>query len=182
MRALVILAAIAGLAACSPETQTMAEGPTIPPGTEVNAPDTPYADAGDAHAEVDAAFAAAQLNDTRVLVNFGGDWCPDCRILAGYMEIPEFAEYLEAHYEVVRVDVGRYDRNMDVAARFGFEELEGVPTIAIATADGRIVNRGTATEWRTARERDPQEALDYFVRYANEDPAEDADRAVTARE
>jgi thiol-disulfide isomerase/thioredoxin len=184
MRRIALAAAFAFLAACSPQTgdtAAMADRPILPAGAEIIAPDAPYSAERDAHADVDAAFARAAERGTRVLVLFGGNWCPDCRILSGFMEIPEFSAWLDETYEVVKVDVGRYDRNMDVAARFGFAELEGVPTVVVADAEGRIVNRGTSAEWRTARERTPQEALDYFARYAIEAPSADAETAVIAR-
>ena len=72
-------------------------------------------------------------------------------------------------------------RNMDVVARFGIDELEGAPTVIITTADGRIVNSGTSAEWRTARERNPQDVMDYLVRYADAPVPENAARAQTAR-
>lgn len=177
MRIILIIAAGAVAAACGAQAEhDMADRPILDSNVQVSAPEAPY-DAGlDAHAAVDAAFERARADGKRVLVNFGGNWCPDCRILSGMMEIPAFAAFLDAHYEVVKIDVGRYDRNMDVAARFGFAGLDGVPTIAVADADGRIVNTGAAAEWRTARERDPQEALDYFARYAIEAPAAGAAR------
>ena len=166
------------LAACSPQ----ADGPPqIPEGSVVTAPAEPYSVTADARAELDAAFARAAQTDKRVLVKFGGNWCPDCRILAGMMELPTFAQMLDEHYEVVAIDVGRYDRNQDLVERLGFSEgLEGVPTVVIVTADGAVINAGAATEWRTARERDPQEALDYFHRYALEPIAPDATRVPTS--
>ena len=48
-----------------------------------------------------------------------------------------------AHYEVVAVDVGRFNRNLQIPARFGItKRLEGVPTLLIATPDGKLVNGG----------------------------------------
>lgn len=157
-------------------------GPFLPPDAQVTAPENPYDETADAGAALDAAFARASENGTRVLVNFGGNWCPDCRMLAGMMQIPEFAAYLDAHYEVVKIDVGRFDRNEDVVQRLGFENLDaldGVPTVVIATSDGRVVNAATSAEWTTARERRPQEALDYFHRYAQAAPPAGAHVAAT---
>ncbi|MEO1038445.1 MAG: thioredoxin family protein [Pseudomonadota bacterium] len=171
------LALFAGgmLAACG---QQPADPPRIAEGSVVTAPAEPYDVTADATAQLDAAFARAAENDTRVLVKLGANWCPDCRILSGMMQLPAFAQMLNERYEVVLIDVGRYDRNQDLVQRLGFSEgLEGVPTVVIATADGQVINPGAAaTEWRTARERDPQEALDYFHRYALEPVPTDAAR------
>ena len=168
------------LAACGSEPEALTR-PVIADGANVVAPEAPYDAALDAQAGVDAAFAQAQAEGKRVLVKFGGNWCPDCRILAGMMELPAFAAFIDQAYVVVSVDVGRYDRNMDVVERFGFEALEGVPTVVVATADGHVVNRASAAEWRTARERDPQEAADYFFELATQAPPTDADRVETVQ-
>lgn len=174
--ACVSLILAAGLAACSPEPEE-----TNLSDLQVTAIDEPYSAEADAHGDLDAAFERAQARGTRVLVKFGGNWCPDCRIFAGMLELAPVAAYAGEHYEIVAVDVGRYERNMDVVARFGLEELEGVPTVIITNADGKIINTGTAAEWRTARERNPQDVLDYLQRYAQAPVPANAARAVTTR-
>lgn len=170
------LALVSGLLACSPKPEEIDVS-----GLEVTAIDEPYSAEADAHGELDAAYERAALRGTRVLVKFGGNWCPDCRIFAGMLELAPVRAYADAHYEIVAVDVGRYERNMDVVARFGLDALEGVPTVIITTADGEIINTGTAAEWRTARERNPQDVLDYLVRYAEAPVPQDAVRAQTIR-
>lgn len=166
----------AGLAACSPGPQEVDVS-----DLEATAVEAPYSAEADAHGELDAAFARASERGTRVLVKFGGNWCPDCRIFAGMLQLEPIADYAAEHYEIVAVDVGRYDRNMDVVARFGLEELEGVPTVIITTAGGEIINTGTAAEWRTARERNPQDVLDYLIRYADAPVPAGTARAQTTR-
>ncbi|WP_439632800.1 thioredoxin family protein [Glycocaulis sp.] len=174
--ACVSLMVAAGLAACSPEPEEIDVS-----NLEVTAIDEPYSAEADAHGELDAAYERAAERGTRVLVKFGGNWCPDCRIFAGMLELAPVRAYADAHYEIVAVDVGRYERNMDVVARFGLDELEGVPTVIITNAQGEIINTGTSAEWRTARERNPQDVLDYLTRYAEAPVPENARRAVISR-
>ncbi len=173
-----VAAAAMLLAACSPAPQEDALD-ALPSIDAVVAVEAPYDPEADAHALVDAAYAAAAANGKRVLVKFGGNWCPDCQIMAGMLQIPQIAAYLDAHYEYAAIDVGRYDNNMDVVARFGLDALEGVPTLIITTGDGQIINAGTAAEWRTARTRDPRDVLEYLRRFADSPVPEDAARAVT---
>ncbi|MFN7177045.1 MAG: thioredoxin family protein [Thermaurantiacus sp.] len=165
-----------GLLACSPQAEEIDVSEL-----EVTAVDEPYDAEADAHGELDAAFERAQARGTRVLVKFGGNWCPDCRIFAGMLELAPVRAYADAQYEIVAVDVGRYERNMDVVTRFGMDELEGVPTVIITTATGEIINTGTSAEWRTARERNPQDVLDYLVRYAEAPVPDNAAVAQTTR-
>ena len=99
----------------------------------------PYDEAADANAAVDAAFARAKTSGKRVLVDLGGNWCPDCRILAGVMGLSEMKPFLSAHYEVVSVDVGRFDRNLQIPQRFGVTKLSGVPSLIVAEPDGKVL-------------------------------------------
>jgi len=44
---------------------------------------TTFYPASDAPRDIDAAVAAARQDGKYVLLDFGADWCPDCRVLGG---------------------------------------------------------------------------------------------------
>jgi thiol-disulfide isomerase/thioredoxin len=116
----------------------------------------PYDETADAKAAVDAAFARAKKNGKLVLIDMGGNWCPDCLVLANMMRLPELQGFLSAHYEIVTVDVGRFDKNLDIPARFGItKRLEGVPAVIVATPDGKFVNPGKIAALADARAMTP---------------------------
>jgi len=118
---------------------------------------SPYAVSEDAMADVDAALSRASVNDKRVLLVMGGNWCHDSRALAGWLETPRFAALVAAHYELVFVNVGMPQtgdgHNLAVAQRFGVDELPGTPNLLVLTAEGELVNADTATTWRNAASR-----------------------------
>ena len=88
--------------------------------------------AGDAKAAIAAARARAVKAHKRVLIDLGGNWCLDCRLLAGVMETPQMRPFVAKHFEVVTVDVGRFDQNMDIPAAYGIKgRLAGVPAVLI---------------------------------------------------
>jgi hypothetical protein len=128
----------------------------------------PYDEAANADAQVAAAFARAQKSHKRVLIDLGGNWCADCIILANFVKLPEMHRFMAAHYEEVSVDVGRFNRNLQIPARFGFtKRLEGVPALLIATPDGKLVNGDNIFATADARNMTPQALADYLARYAN---------------
>jgi hypothetical protein len=128
----------------------------------------PYDEAANADAQVAAAFARAQKSHKRVLIDLGGNWCADCIILANFMKLPEMHRFMAAHYEEVSVDVGRFNRNLQIPARFGFtKRLEGVPALLIATPDGKLVNGDNIFATADARNMTPQALADYLARYAD---------------
>ena len=85
-------------------------------------PRQPYDEGANADAAVAAAFARAQKSHKRVLIDLGGNWCVDCIVLANFLQLPEMQRFMAAHYEVVTVDVGRFNRNLQIPARFGIHQ------------------------------------------------------------
>ncbi len=127
----------------------------------------PYETNADASANVDAAFARARKNGKRVLIDLGGNWCGDCIVLANLMQLPELKSYLATHFEIVSVDVGRFDKNLQIPARFGItQRLEGVPSVIIAEPDGSFVNPGHIAALADARHMTPQAIANWLAQWA----------------
>ncbi|WP_428407767.1 thioredoxin family protein [Hyphococcus sp.] len=126
----------------------------------------PFDDARNAMADVNAALDRAQLNGKNVLLVLGGNWCHDSRGLAAKFEREELAGVIDDGYEVVWVDVGRRDRNLDVAQRFGVDDLYGTPTVLVLSPEGELLNRDSVHDWRTADSKPYDETLRYFERFA----------------
>jgi len=128
----------------------------------------PFDAAADAAALVDDALARAAENDQRVLLVLGANWCHDSRGLAGWFAEPRFAAMLAAKYELVYVDVGHRDRNLDIAGRFGIKTIKGTPTVLVLSSDGALLNRTSAPKWRNAASRSEDDIFAYFDRFAPE--------------
>jgi thiol-disulfide isomerase/thioredoxin len=126
----------------------------------------PYDEKADADAAVAAAFEKAKRSNKLVLLDLGGNWCPDCIVLANFLQLPEIKRFTDKHYEIVSVDVGRFNRNLQVPARFGFtERLKGVPTVLVATPDGKLVNPGNVFAFTDARHMTPKALADYIAKW-----------------
>jgi thiol-disulfide isomerase/thioredoxin len=126
----------------------------------------PYDATRDAMADVDAAFDAASESGRNVLLVLGGNWCHDSRGLAEKFETPAMAPILRDNYELVYVDVGRRDRNLEIAERFGVNELKGTPTILILSPDGELLNADSVHNWRTADSKTLAATVEFFSRFA----------------
>ena len=128
----------------------------------------PYDEAANADAQVAAAFTRAQKSHKRVLIDLGGNWCVDCLVLSNFLRLPEMRRFMEAHYEEVLVDVGRFNRNLQIPARFGVtKRLEGVPALLIVTPDGKLVNGDKIFATADAHSMTPQALAEYLARYAD---------------
>jgi thiol-disulfide isomerase/thioredoxin len=113
----------------------------------------PYDEHADAMRDVAAAKARATAEGKLLLIDLGGNWCPDCRILAGTMDLPELRAFVAAHYVTVMVDVGRLSRNLQIPAHYGMRDrLIGVPTVLIVDPrTDRLLDSGHTAALADAR-------------------------------
>ena len=127
----------------------------------------PYNEQADADAAVAKARAAARKNGKLLLIDLGGNWCGDCRVLAGTMALAPLKAFVAAHYEVVTVDVGRFDKNLQIPARYGIRSrLEGVPSLLIVDPKtDRLLDAGHVAALADARHMTPQALADWLAQW-----------------
>ncbi len=111
----------------------------------------PYDEAADAPAQVRATLAEAQRAGLPVLVVFGANWCGDCRALDLAFHEGRTAALIAQRYRVVKVDVGRFDRNTALAETYGVPLKKGIPAVAVLASDGRLRYATTGGELADAR-------------------------------
>jgi hypothetical protein len=157
------------LLAATPSPAATIAAPRVSVGSinDLVVPERPYDENADADRAVEAAFTRAARDHKRVLIDLGGNWCADCRILAGVMALPEVDGFINAHYEVVVVDVGRFNKNLQIPVRFGItKRLEGVPSVLIASPDGALIDQGHIAALADARSMTPQSIADWLASWA----------------
>jgi thiol-disulfide isomerase/thioredoxin len=127
----------------------------------------PYDSTANADQTVATAKATALASHRLLLIDLGANWCPDCRILAGTMELPELRAFIARHYVVAVVDVGRFDRNGQIAAHYGLKgRLEGVPSVLIVDPrNDRLIDGGRTAALSNARAMTPQALADWLAQW-----------------
>jgi thiol-disulfide isomerase/thioredoxin len=127
----------------------------------------PYNEKANADAQVNATLAAAKAQHKLAFIDLGGNWCGDCRVLASLMELPEVKKFVDAHYVVATVDVGRFNKNLQIPARWGItRRLEGVPAVLIVDPNSNaLVDKGHIAALADARHMTPQAIGDWLARW-----------------
>lgn len=138
--------------------------PQIAAATDITPTEHPYDETQDAHATIANALTQAKAEHKRVLLDFGGNWCLDCKILAAVMEKPDVKPVLDKSYIQVSVDIGRYTKNMDILKSYGVT-ARGAPTVLVLDADGKLLNATDAQELTDARSMTAEGIADYLKRW-----------------
>jgi thiol-disulfide isomerase/thioredoxin len=127
----------------------------------------PYNEGANANADVARAKARARKAGKLLLIDLGGNWCADCRILTATMERADLKPFLDRHYVTVLVDVGRFDTNLQIPARYGVtERLEGVPALLVVDPKtDKLLDAGRVSAIQDARHMTPQALADWLAQW-----------------
>jgi len=99
------------------------------------------------------------------VIIFGANWCPDCRILSAVLELPTINKFINDEFNILYVDLGRYDINMKMMEFFDIMPQQGIPRVVILDKKKNVLNIKDTGEWTTARSRTKQDIFDYFQGY-----------------
>jgi len=88
---------------------------------------------------VEDAHKKAQAENKFLMIEFGANWCSDCMALARNMEQGQTRNYIRDHFIVLKVDVGQFNRNLDIAKSLGVDLNKGIPTAVFFAPDGKRV-------------------------------------------
>src|SRR5271168_1334620 len=140
----------------APETTPVAEEP----GRAVI-----YPDGAQAEADITAALGKAAKEKKRVLLDFGGNWCGDCQVLEIYFHAPANHDLLESNFVLVPVNIGRYDENLDIAAKYNVPVTRGVPALAVLDANGKLLFSQRSGEFESMRRMDPASVTAFLTQW-----------------
>ncbi|HEX4019795.1 MAG TPA: thioredoxin family protein [Acidobacteriaceae bacterium] len=124
-----------------------------------------YSDTADAKADIRAAIATAAREHKHVILDFGGNWCADCHLLNIYFHDPSNASLLQANYVLVDVSVGQYDKNLDIAKKYGIPLEKGVPALVILDGRGRVLYAQKNGEFEAMRKLDTSSVYAFLQKW-----------------
>ncbi|MGC9157503.1 MAG: thioredoxin family protein [Terracidiphilus sp.] len=124
-----------------------------------------YPDPAVARADLAAALRTAAATHKRVLLDFGGNWCPDCKVLDIYFHDAVNRPILEANFVLVDVNVGRMDANLDLARRYGVPLAKGVPALAVLGDRGRLLYSQQGGEFEDMRHLQSSALTEFLLRW-----------------
>ncbi len=125
-----------------------------------------YDESADAPAQVSQALAKAKTDNKQLMIVFGANWCGDCKMLDGEFKKPELKALLDANYVIVKVDVNRFNKNLDVVKPYGDVIKKGIPSIVIATPANQLVYATNGGELADARKMGETGVAEFFRQLA----------------
>ena len=127
-----------------------------------HAADPMYNETADARAEIKQTLAQAATTAVPVLVIFGANWCGDCKILDMVIKQGASAPLVANEFKVVKVNVGRFDRNVDIAQSYGVPLKNGIPAVVILSPTNQVLYVTREGELADARNMGENGIYEFF--------------------
>lgn len=135
---------------------------TLAAATAADRPDLPYNETANAKQDIQQALAG-NTNKPVILV-FGANWCPDCRALDIAMKQGAGAPMLARDFKTVKIDVGHFDKNKDLAKTYGVPLEKGIPAVAIISPKNQVLYVTKEGELSSARKMSDDGIYQFFKR------------------
>jgi protein disulfide-isomerase len=129
-----------------------------------SAADNPYNETADAKLEIKQALTQAVTAKTPVIVVFGANWCGDCQMLDTAMKSGASAQLLSRDFQIVKVNVGQFDKNLDVAKSYGVPLEKGIPAVVIISTNNVVLYATRDGELADARKMGDSGIYEFFKR------------------
>jgi len=136
--------------------------PVVAAGFQAAAAKDIYPDPAVAKDELKAALVKAAKEHKRIILDFGGNWCGDCKVLDHYFRQEPNASLLKKNFILVDVNIGRFDQNKDIAKTYGVPLEKGVPALAVLDVDGRTLFSQKKGEFESMRRLESSALTDFL--------------------
>lgn len=142
---------------------TLTTGTPLRPPAELNR--NLYRADVDAAEEIQEKVTAAGKEHKHVLLVFGGNWCLDCHVLDNGFHVPRVASILNSNFEVVHVDIGEYNKNLNLAEQYGIPLKKGVPAVAVLDGKGRLLHSQKNGDFEAARRMTEEDLIAFLNKW-----------------
>lgn len=124
-----------------------------------------YSETANPTADIAAALKKARVEHKRVLLDFGGDWCPDCQVLDIYFRQQPNAALLAKHFIVVHVYIGHMDQNLDIPKKYDVPINKGVPALAVLDAHGKLLYSQQTGQFENMRNMSSSDVTEFLNKW-----------------
>ncbi|MFI6360760.1 thioredoxin family protein [Streptomyces sp. NPDC050743] len=116
--------------------------------------------------DIKAALAEAVKDHREVLIDFGANWCPDCRTLDVMFRSAQVEPLLQKGYVAVAVDVGQFNHNLGLASQYVNLRTSGIPALVVLKSDGTLRTATNDGSFSNARTMEPSQVSAFLTRWS----------------
>jgi thioredoxin-related protein len=115
----------------------------------------------------DSLLTLAKSSNKNVLVEFRAEWCKWCKRLEASFRKEKIKAILDSAYVIARYDIGKYDRNTDIAAYYGLDlKKSGIPALIVLDCQGKVLKIKDTGELEEGEGHSESKIIDFLKAYS----------------
>jgi thiol:disulfide interchange protein len=127
---------------------------------------TLYDESANGTSQISAALELANMENKRVLVDFGANWCSWCHKLHDLFESDaNIAKELADQYVVVMVDVNK-EHNKEVDEKYGRPTRFGLPVLVVLDVNGAPLVTEDTAKLEQGDHHDPRKVISFLKEWS----------------
>jgi thioredoxin-related protein len=116
--------------------------------------------------EIKSAIKLSNTDGKNLLLVFGADWCPWCRLIADYINENETVRsFLAENYHIVKVDIGKYDKNLEIIKKYNVKRDAGVPSLVVLDSKGEFLTFQETGSLEEGKGYNQQKFIEFLRKY-----------------
>jgi len=129
-----------------------------------------YRSDANAQQEIGHTINEAGKEHKRVILVFGASWCGDCYALDYGFHQPRVEPLLNTNFKVAHVDVGHFDKNLDLVQKYHVDLQKGIPSLAVLTPQGQVLY--DTAEFERARVMSEEDIIEFLNTWKASSPSQ----------
>lgn len=126
-----------------------------------------YNPKADAKKDMEQAIEKAAKDGKHVFLQIGGNWCPWCVKFHNFVEADaEIKSYVEANYEVVKVNYDQENKQVELLTELGFPQRFGFPVFVILDSKGNRIHTQNSAFLEKDKGYDKNVVLGFFKNWS----------------
>jgi thiol-disulfide isomerase/thioredoxin len=127
-----------------------------------------YDEAANAKSDIAHSIALAKQSRKNILIDFGGNWCIWCHRLDSLFHTnKQIAGLLQKKFIVVHVDIGKFDKNLDIAEKYGADlKKMDVPALVVLDDEGELLKVENNSDLESGKGHSPAKVLKFLRAYS----------------
>ncbi|MDB4583809.1 thioredoxin family protein [Draconibacterium sp.] len=126
-----------------------------------------YHPEADAKKNIEFAIKKASENGKHVFLQIGGNWCPWCIKFHNFVQADtEISAYVEANYEVVKVNYDMKNRQEELMSKLEFPQRFGFPVFVILDSKGNRIHTQNSAFLEKDKSYDGKRVLRFFQNWS----------------
>lgn len=122
-----------------------------------------YHPEADAMADLEAAISQASVSGKHILIFIGGNWCPWCVLLDGWIKDHASVDsMIQADFVALKVNYSREVPNEKMMDRLEYPNRFGFPVIVVLNSKGQRIHTQNTAYLEEGKSYDEKKVLDFL--------------------